>query len=171
MAKTKAKPYKGFLAKPRKLSPAEKKRAAGLPMTQEERDTADSDAHGHWGLIFEKLCTEYGLKCAQASMKVLWMRMAKRHVPAARDLAISPNSGAPRRLDAAGQGLADLVDRMIGHLAGAERTEASLRIAREMWTLQNPGSPVSMATIRIEARQMRNQSRMRLSRRNKATKK
>jgi hypothetical protein len=157
--------YKGFLAKPRKLSRAEIKRAKGLRMTPRERLDAEHDAHGHWGQIFELLCAEYGLDPARQSMRVLWMRMAKRHVPAARDLDLPRKSGRPRLLDATFKpGLSDHIDRMIGHLTGRERTEASLKIARWLLDNENPASPVSMAAIREKAKKLREASRQRLLR-------
>ena len=168
MAKTKkrapTKRYKGFLAKPRKLTRAEAKRDAGLPTSPEEKLAAEHDTYGHWGLIYEELCAEYGLDpdATPASMKFLWIRMAKRHVPAARDLALPGKTGRPRRWDTAGSGLTNIIDRILGHLTGDERTEASLKIARFLLGAEDAASRVPSSVIRAEAEKIREASRQRL---------
>lgn len=150
MARTKAKPYTGFLAKPRKLSAAERKRAAGLPMTPPERLDAEHDTHGHWGLIYEELCAEYGLDFAQASMKVLWMRMARRHVPAARDLALPGQVGRSPE-----EGAAQIDSELRRTAAGSpDRREAARRIAERELSDGNPSARMPPRAIRDRARQI-----------------
>lgn len=140
--------YKGFLAKPRKLTRAEVKRDSGLPTSPEEKLAAEHDTHGHWGLLYEELCTEYSLDHTAASMKFLWMRMAKRHVPAARDLALPGKAGRSPEENA------DLIDAMLRGLGVKARHDVSQQIARLLLTRDDGLVRIRPQAIRNKALQI-----------------